>query len=308
MVGTDFRQVNSSGNERHVSEVRRVTGISLAANLALSALKFATGILGNSQAVVADAVHSLSDSVTDIAVLVGVKFWSKPPDHTHPHGHWRIEFLVTALIGLLLATAALALAYNALIICPISKGPPEWIAFVAAIISIFAKELLYRWTISVGKRIKSAALIANAWHHRSDGLSSIPAAIAVAGAVLVPSLDWLDRVGALVISIFILHAAWKIVRPSLDELVDKGAPEEVLVGIKQIAIKTQGVEGVHAIRTRNIGCGVQVDLHIVVDPSLSVEVGHQISEEVKRRLIDYVSDVVDVMVHLEPRRNDGKKR
>lgn len=285
-----------------------MTLVGLVINVALSALKFAAGILGNSQAVVADAVHSLSDTVTDFAILVGVKFWSKPPDECHPHGHRRIEFLVTIFIGLLLAGVALGLSYNAIATLHQAQArPPKAIAFLAAVLSIFTKELLYRWTISKGKEIKSTALIANAWHHRSDSLSSIPAAVAVAGAVLVPGLTFLDHLGAIVVSMFILQAAWKIVRPSVEQLVDRGAPKEICCGIEQLAFATPRVQEVHAIRTRNIGSGLEVDLHILVDPALSVEEGHQISEEVKRRLIEYVSDVVDVVVHLEPYEEDRKR-
>lgn len=292
-----------------ISEVRRVTLIGLVINVALSALKLAAGIVGNSQAVVADAVHSLSDTATDVAVLVGVKFWSKPPDECHPYGHRRIEFLVTIFIGLILASVALGLSYNALAtLHEVQKGPPGAIAFFAAVLSIFVKEWLYRWTIGVGREIRSTALIANAWHHRSDGLSSIPAALAVAGAALVPRLSFLDHLGAIVVSMFILQAAWKIVRPSVEQLVDRGAPEEIRRGIEQLAFATPGVQEVHAIRTRHIGSGIEVDLHVLVDPSLSVEEGHEISEEVKRRLVEYVSDVVDVVVHLEPYADGEKDR
>jgi len=281
--------------------------IGLVVNLVLSALKFAAGVVGNSQAVVADAVHSLSDTVTDVAVLVGVRFWAKPPDECHPHGHRRIEFLVTIFIGLLLAAVALGLCYNAITtLHQVGINPPGAIAFFAAALSILVKEILYRWTISVGREIKSTALIANAWHHRSDSLSSIPAALAVAGAAFSPRLSFLDRLGAIVVSMFILQAAWKIVRPSLEQLVDQGAPEEIRRGIEQLAWATPGVQEVHAIRTRHIGSGIEVDLHVLVDPRLTVEEGHRISEEVKRRLIDYVSDVVDVVVHLEPY-EEGKK-
>jgi cation diffusion facilitator family transporter len=284
-----------------------VTLIGLVVNVALSALKLAAGMVGNSQAVVADAVHSLSDTVTDVAVLVGVKFWSKPPDECHPYGHRRIEFLVTIFIGLLLAVVALGLSYNALsTLHQAHSRPPGVIAFFAAALSIFVKEGLYRWTIAVGREIKSTALIANAWHHRSDGLSSIPAALAVAGAALVPGLTFLDHLGAIVVSMFILQAAWKIVRPSVEQLVDRGAPEEICRGIEQLARATPGVQEVHAIRTRHIGSGIEVDLHVLVDPALTVEEGHRISEEVKRRLIEYVSDVVDVVVHLEPYEESDK--
>ncbi|WP_052300985.1 cation diffusion facilitator family transporter [Methanothrix harundinacea] len=281
--------------------MRRLTLIGVVINLALTFMEFVAGIVGNSQAVVADAVHSLSDTVTGVAVLVGVRFWSRPPDECHPHGHRRIEFLVTIFIGLILAAVALGIGYNALAtLHDPQRKPPGAVAFFAAVVMIFTKEFLYQWTISVGKEIRSPALIASAWHHRSDALSSIPAAAAVAGAAIVPGLSFLDHLGAIVISAFILQVAWKIIRPSLEQLVDLGAPEEIRRGIEQLASATPGVEEVHAIRTRHIGSGIEVDLHVLVDPRLTVEEGHEISEEVKRRLIEYVSDVVDVVVHLEP--------
>lgn len=292
----------NSASEHYVSEVKRISWIGLAGNLILSALKFAAGVLGNSQALVADAVHSLSDSITDISILIGVRFWSQPPDERHPHGHWRIESLVTVFIGLVVAAAAIGLAYRALTTFHQTEiYPPGRIALVAAIISIFANELLYRWTVSVGKRIKSAALIANAWHHRSDGFSSIPAAVAVAGAIIVPKWAYLDRIGALIVSVFILYAALDIVRPALEQLVDTAAPAEAGSQIGQVVMATAGVEEVHAIRTRHIGPGLQVDLHIRVDGSLTVEEGHDISENVRQRLIRKGPHVFDVLVHVEPR-------
>jgi len=297
---------NSDSKKENTSEVRRVALIGLALNVTLAAFKFAAGALGNSQAMVADAVHSLSDTITDLAVLIGVRFWSKPPDESHPHGHRRVEFLVTIFIGLLLAATAFGLAYNTLKPDLEAPKPPGWIAFWAALISIVTKEGLYRWTMDKGQKIKSSALIANAWHHRSDGISSVPVAIAVAGAAFSPHLVFLDKAGALVVSLFILQAAWKIVWTPIEHLVDRGAPKEILAEIEQTAISTSGVEEVHAIRTRHIGSGISVDLHVLVDPDLSVEEGHEISERVEQRLISSVSDVVDVVVHIEPCRRREK--
>ncbi|MDF0591274.1 cation diffusion facilitator family transporter [Candidatus Methanocrinis natronophilus] len=191
------------GPEEVVKVVRQVTLVGLAINLALSAVKFAAGVLGNSQAVVADAVHSLSDTATDVAVLVGVKFWSRPPDDCHPHGHQRIEFLVTIFIGLLLAAVALGLVYNALLtLHEPHRSPPGPIAFFAAVLSIFTKELLYRWTISVGRQVKSTALIANAWHHRSDAYSSLATLAGITGAIFLgPAWVILDPLAASVVSV-----------------------------------------------------------------------------------------------------------
>lgn len=296
-----------SDSDRHPGEgysvagVRRVAWVGLTINLVLSAVKFTAGILGQSQAVVADAVHSLSDSVTDIALLVGVRYWSKPPDEHHPYGHRRIETAVTIFIAVVLAAAGVGLAYRGLTALRVrSVGPPGWIAFAAAVVSIVIKEALSRWTAAVGKRLKSSAVAANAWHHRSDALSSVPVAMAVALAAIVPEWSFLDRVGAVLVSAFILHAAWKIAAPAMGQMIDTGASEKVRERIRTIATETDGVETVHAIRTRYLGSGIQVDLHVLVDPDLTVRRGHEISEAVKQRLLTAGPDVLDVVVHLEP--------
>lgn len=282
-------------------EVRRVTVAGLIVNLFLSALKFAGGILGHSQAVVADSVHSLSDSTTDIAVLVGVRFWTAPADEEHPHGHGRIETVVTIFIGALLVAVAAGLVWHALsTLGREHEHRPGIIALVAALVSIFSKEILYRWSVGVGKRIKSSALVVNAWHHRSDGLSSIPAALAVGGAYAVPSWSFLDHVGAVVVSVFILQAAWRILRPAFGQLVDVAAGEEEIKKIRDIAFATKGVKNVHKIRTRYVGSCIEVNLHIQVDKNMTVFDGHKIAGEVKHGLIAKGPDVCDVVVHIEP--------
>lgn len=281
--------------------VRRVTWIGAAVNVALSAAKLVAGVAGSSQAVVADAVHSLSDLATDVAVLVGVRYWSAPADPTHPHGHQRIETLVTALIGAALAAVAVGIGYNALASLPERHAqPPGLVALAAALASIVTKEVLYRWTARVGRRVKSPAVIANAWHHRSDALSSIPASAAVLMAIVRPGWAFVDHVGAIIVSLFILQAAWKITRPALEQLVDRGAPEPDRQAIEALVLATAGVRAVHAIRTRYVGGGLAVDLHILVDPDLTVRAGHAISHDVKARLLAHGPDVVDAIVHLEP--------
>jgi len=283
------------------AQIRRVGWVGLVVNVVLSGLKLAAGILGRSQVVVADAVHSLSDGLTDVALLVGVRYWSKPADEEHPHGHQRIETVVTVVIALSLAGVAAVLAYRALAtLRERHAGPPGWIAFAAAVLSIVTKEGLYRWTVAVGRRIRSSAVVANAWHHRSDALSSIPAALAVAGAALASSWWFLDHVGAVLVSMFILHAAWRIGWPALGQLVDTGASEKHRRQIEGLASGTEGVRAVHALRTRYIGSGMQVDLHILVDPGMTVRRGHDVSEAVKKRLLASDHNILDVIVHLEP--------
>lgn len=281
--------------------IRRITWIGMLVNIGLAGLKFAVGFLGASQAVIADAVHSLSDMATDVAVLVGVKFWSAPPDTCHPYGHKRLEALVTIFIGTTLAAVACGLAYRAVVTLEDRHiHQTTLIALWGPVASIFLKELLYHWTVRVGRRVKSPALVANAWHHRSDALSSIPAIVAVAGAALNPSLDILDHIGALIIAGFILHVSWKILSPALAEVSDHGASEAEQNRIYRIASTVKGVTNVHAIRTRKSGARCLVDLHIRVAPSLSVRAGHDIAETVKKELFKNGPDILDVLVHVEP--------
>jgi cation diffusion facilitator family transporter len=284
-----------------VAAVRRVTWAGMFINLALAGLKMLAGTLGHSQAVVADAVHSLSDCGTDIALLVGAQYWSLPPDDEHPYGHGRIETIVTLIIGGALATAALGLAYSALMTLPHSEEPPPGqIAFWAAIVSIIVKEGLYRWTMRVGRRVRSSALMANAWHHRSDAFSSVPVALAVAVAWRYPSWVFVDHVATVVVALLILQVAWKVAWPSLKQLADTGAPLREHNRIRAVALKTPGVREVHAIRTRYAGSSLQVDLHVLVDGGMTVREGHDVAETVSRQLIEERRDVIDVLVHLEP--------
>lgn len=282
-------------------QVRLVTWAGLVINLLLVAFKLVGGVLGRSQVIVADAVHSLSDTGTDVAVLIGVRYWSAPADERHPYGHGRIEAMVTALIAVALAAVALGLGYEAVASLAEKHAlPPGRIALAAALVSIVCKEALYRWSVAVGRRVRSSAVVANAWHHRSDALSSIPAALAVAGARLHPSWALLDHVGTVIVSFIILQAAWRIGHPALQELADTGASEEDRRRIRGIAMATRGVNMVHAVRTRRIGSGLAADLHIGVDGGMTVREGHDVSEEVKQRLLDAGPALVDVVVHLEP--------
>lgn len=287
--------------EADASQVRRITWIGLVLNIALTGFKFVVGYIGASQAIIADAFHSLSDMVTDVAVLLGVRFWANPPDREHPYGHWRIETLVTTIIGLALAAVALGIGYEALAgIRDPHLRQPHWIAITGAAISIVVKEILYRYTVEVGRRVKSGAVVANAWHHRSDALSSIPAMIAVSLAVLNPKLAFVDHLGAFVVSLFILKVSWDITKPALDNLVDRGATAQEVAAIRAIVLGVQGVQSTHAIRSRRMGPGVFLDLHVLVDGQISVKQGHDIAERIKKELMETGPDVADVVVHVEP--------
>jgi cation diffusion facilitator family transporter len=281
--------------------VRKVTLIGLLVNLFLSGLKFAAGFYGRSQALVADAIHSLTDTTTDIAVIAGSHYWDRPPDEDHPYGHQRLETLVGVFIGIMLAAAGAGIGWKAIsTLHEKHVSHPGWIAVLAALVSIVTKEILYRWTASAGKRVKSPAMAANAWHHRTDAISSMPVLVAVGGAKVFPSWSFLDHVGAAVVSIFILHAAIKIIWPGISELIDVGAPKEIQKRIYTVASKNNRVEEVHKIRTRYISTSIQVDMHIVVEGEISVREGHDIADDVRDSIIDEIAEVVDVVVHVDP--------
>jgi cation diffusion facilitator family transporter len=281
--------------------VARITWIGLVANLLLSGIKFAGGLLGGSQAVVADAMHSLSDSSTDIAILIGVRYWTRPPDETHPHGHERIETIVTLGIGALLMAVSVALAHNAVSTLRETNGAaPGWLAFHVALVSFIVKEGLFRWTARVGRRVNSQAVVANAWHHRSDAFSSVPVLLAVAAARIRPELAWLDHLGALIVSIFILHAGSQIAWPALKELIDAGATPAKIATIKRLAAGVDGVKEVHNVRTRYVGGRLQVDLHLLVPGQMTVARSHEITEKVQQALLDQGPELTDAVVHVEP--------
>ncbi len=285
------------------SRVSRVGWVGLLCNLLLAAAKAAAGILGHSQAVLADALHSLTDSVTDIAVILGVRYWTAPADDDHPHGHGRIETLITVVIGLAIGAVAIGMGTQA--IRGLRHGPgiaPSGIALVVAMISIVVKEILYRWTARVGREVRSPALVANAWHHRSDAISSIPAAVAVAVTLIDPEWAVVDRVGAVVVCLLILQASWHILRPALDQLIDAGAPAADRRRIEELALQVDGVESAHAVRTRYVGADLAVDLHVEVDGGLSVAEGHVIAAAVRRKLLEEGPNVNDAVVQIEPHR------
>jgi len=286
------------GRERRI---RRVTWIGLGTNVGLSALKFAAGILGHSRAVVADAVHSLSDCASDVALLVGSRLWSRPRDSDHPYGHARIETVVTILIGLMLALVGVGIGYEAIVsIHEKHAERPGAVALIAALISMVVKELLCRWTMRVGRQVHSSAVVANAWHHRSDALSSIPAVLAVGGAILLPAWSFLDHIGAVAVCLLIIQAAYKIVRPAVGQLIDTGLPPREAEAILGAVRNCEGVEEAHDLRTRRLGPCIALDLHVEVEPSLTVAQGHDVAERVRYTIFELFLDVIDVVVHVDP--------
>jgi len=281
--------------------IRKVTWIGFWVNITLSIFKIIAGIIGHSQAIIADGIHSVSDTVTDLAVIIGSYFWSRPPDANHPYGHKRLETLVTLFIGIILLIAGVAIGWEAVVTIKEKHAhTPSMIALMAAAASIVVKEILYRWTALVGKRVKSMSLVANAWHHRLDSFSSIPAFIAVGAAIIFPELTFLDHAGAIFVSALIFHAALKIILNGFKELIDIGAPEEICNEIKRLATEHPAVFQAHAIRTRYMGRSIQVNLHLVLDGKLTVFEGHEIAENIKKIILENGPDVIDVEIHIEP--------
>lgn len=284
-----------------INQINKITYVSIVINILLSAVKIFTGIIGNSKSAVADGVHSLSDLSTDLAILIGVKFWTAPPDENHPYGHGRIETLVTVFIGIILTAVGLSIGFEAISTLRDSHlGRPKWISLTGIAFSIVLKELLFRWTISVGKKLKSSSLIANAWHHRSDSFSSIPALIAVSVSIIFPGLEFIDHIGAVIVAFIIIKVSLGILFSSFKELTDCGISKKDIDDIKSISMQIEGVKEVHAVRSRKYNSGNYIDLHVLVDESLSVKRGHDIAEEVKVSLIEKGPSVLDAVVHIEP--------
>ncbi len=283
------------------NRIQKVTLIGLFANIILSVIKFIIGTLGNSQAVVADALHSFSDTSSDFVILFGVKYWTAPADKTHPFGHQKIESFVTIVIGLILMAVAAGIGYNAILsLMNRSQASLTWMALLGPVLSFIVKEIMFRITYRVGIETNASSVKANAWHHRTDALSSIPVLMAVAASLINPKLAFLDQVGAIIVSVFIIKVGLDILFTSINELLDTGMPEQGLLTVEKIILSIPNVRGVHKIRTRKLAGSFYVDLHLEVDGFLTVAAGHDIAETVKQSLLAKNKRIIDVMVHLEP--------
>ncbi|MBO7501281.1 MAG: cation transporter [Fibrobacterales bacterium] len=284
------------------NRIVQVTGVGLASNVALSALKIGVGSACASQTLVADGVHSFSDAATDIAVIVGSRFWSAPSDEEHPYGHRRIETIVTLFIGLSLMMVGFNIVVHSvgLFVRGDFAPPPGFAAILVALLSIGLKEYLYRWTNAEGKRLQSSALVANAWHHRSDALSSLPALFALVAANVRPDWTFVDMLGAVLVSLFIFRSAVAIAWPCLQELGDSAAPRPVTLLVGDALRSVEGVEQVHQLRTRRVGSSLYCDVHIVVDGDLTVRDGHRIADAARDAVLEEVPSVIEVLVHVDP--------
>ena len=288
-------------------KANRVTIIGSLVNVVLTVLKFIAGISGHSQAMIADAIHSLSDFATDIVVLAGMFFSKKPIDSDHRYGHGKFETISTAIIALVLGYAGFKIGYDGIqrIIHVIQMGEfpekPSAIAFWAAVISIIGKEILYQITAKIGKEIESPAITANAWHHRSDAFSSIVTAIGIGVASFVGS-SWtiLDPIAAIVVSVFIIKVAIDILLQCIGELTDKSLSEDALREIETIAESIIGISQPHNVRTRMVGKTPVIDIHVRVDASMTVNSSHALATELENKLRSRFGDQTIATVHIEP--------
>ena len=286
--------------------IYKVTIVGSIVNFLLLDFKFFAGIAGHSAAMLADAVHSLSDFITDIVVIVFVRIAGKPEDKGHDYGHGKYETLATAIIGLLLLCVGFGIFWNgASSIYTFLRGgqleSPGVVALVAALVSIVSKEILYQYTVIQGKKLNSQAVIANAWHHRSDALSSIGTAIGIGGAILLGD-HWrvLDPVAAVVVSFFIMKVSVRLLIPCVDELLEKSLPEDVEKEIEQTVLSFPGVSQPHHLRTRRIGNYYAIELHVRMDGKITLEEAHSTATAIENKLKEMFGKGTHVGIHVEP--------
>ena len=276
-----------------------VTLLGAAVDLVLGVVKIFLGVVENSQALVADGIHSISDLVTDGMVLVAVRQGNKMADEDHPYGHARIETITTVLLALALFLVSFGIVDSALDVLsePGRDVTPGWVALSVVIVSGLSKEYIYHYTMKVAKLHQSPILEANAWHSRTDAISSVMVFVGIAGAMLgLPELDALAAIG---VAVIIAKVAWDLGAPSVQELVDKGMDRSYLDDLEDAVGKTHGVKGFHALRTRRMGGSVLVDVHIAVDSMITVSEGHQIADQVRFGLTEQFPEISDVVVHVD---------
>lgn len=290
-------------------EIYKVTLVGSAANVLLTVFKFVAGIVGHSAAMTADAVHSLSDLLTDAVVLMFVHISGKPEDCGHDYGHGKYETLATTIIGMALAVVAVGIGWKSGVSLWEWKNgttlpEPGMLALWAAIVSVVLKELVYQYTVRRGRVLNSPAIEANAWHHRSDALSSLGTLAGIGGAILLGD-RWtvLDPLAGLIVSIFILRVAWKLLKQGIDELLEASLPDEVEKEILDIVTSYPDVRDPHHLRTRRIGSRYAIELHIRMDGNLSLATAHVRTCEIEQALKEKFGERTHITLHVEPDKN-----
>lgn len=293
------------------AEVKRCTLIGLVVNAVLSALKIAAGIVGRSGAMIADGVHSVSDFATDIVVLAFVGVTARGIDRRYHYGHGKFETFATMIIAVVLMVVAVGLFWSSGESVLRSLGgeeieAPSYFALVMAAISIITKEILYRYTAHVGDAVKSMALVANAWHHRSDALSSVGTAIGIGGAIALGS-QWavLDPIAAVIVSLLIIMQAVKQIRQSSDELLEKSLPDDIERHIKDIVLEERGASDIHHLCTRRIGSTVAIEMHVRMPGEMTLSESHAHATAIEKRLREAFGTRTHIVLHVEPLKPEG---
>ncbi|MCD6460580.1 cation transporter [bacterium] len=293
-------QTDKTGNS--FKEGIKITLIGVVVNLLLVSAKLLMGIFGHSYALIADAMHSLSDIVTDFGLLIGLNIAGKPHDKNHLYGHGKIDNYIAHVLGVFIIFAGFSLAYYSLkiIINSTEFISPCSFAIIVALISVVSKEILFRVTMKVGKKIGSTSTQANAWHHRSDAISSFAALIGITIAVIIPRFAVLDKIISIIIAAFVVKVGINITVRSFKYLIDTAPPPEMLEDAGSIARKVDGVIDVHELRARYYADSLFFDLHITVAPDISVKDGHNIAKQVEYSLLNRIKGVIDVTIHVDP--------
>lgn len=296
----------SSEAEIRKRRIYRVTLVGFVVNLVLSFAKLAAGIVGRSGAMIADAVHSFSDLATDVVVIAFVRISSKPRDDGHDYGHGKYETLATIIISLALGAVGAGILVNSIrdIRVVVDGGllpRPGLIALVAAVLSIVAKEILYRYTVREGRAVDSPSVVANAWHHRSDALSSLGTLVGIACAYFLGQ-KWriADPIAALIVAVFIFKVAFDLIRTGLDELLECSLPADVEQEILQIVTAEPGVREPHNLRTRRIGASIAIEVHVRMDGAMTVAQSHALTVDIEHRLRARFGEGTMIAIHVEP--------
>ena len=287
-------------------EIYKVTLVGSAGNAALLTFKFIAGVMGNSSAMIADAVHSLSDFITDIVVVVFVGISAKPQDTSHDYGHGKFETIASFLIGLALVAAATGIVVSGALKLWAWWGgaeleSPGWIALWAAVLSVVIKELLYQYTARRGRKLDSQVMIANAWHHRSDALSSVGAAVGI-GLALWLGQHWavFDPLASVVVGLMLMKVAYELLKTSINELTESSLPTETEQEIEQIILSFGDVRQPHNLRTRRIGNRIAIEAHVRMDGRLPLETVHERATTIERKLKERFGNNTHVTLHMEP--------
>jgi cation diffusion facilitator family transporter len=268
-------------------------------NIALFAIKFLSGLIGKSQALIADSFHTASDALTSLAVLIGFKYASTPPDSHHPYGHGKAESVAAKIVSLILITLGFKVLYDSSRLLILQEfHRPHQITLWVILFSIAIKEIQFRYALMYGKKIQSTALIADAWHHRSDVLSSIAALIGIAGARM--GFELLDPIAGIVVGIVIVKIGFGIFHTAFDELLDSALPKTITNRIESLTLETDGVKKVTILKGRKLGLDILIDMTIEVDKNITVEKAHLITAKIRRTVLDNVSNAKDVLIHVEP--------